>query len=218
MAILSRLAHCHPSHQQFRYGCGTLAILMTLLATDTLNAANGMVLPPANPVPTASPVTAKPATAAEYQLKAVFLFNFTKYVEWPAMAFTDTQSPFVIGVLGDDPFGAALDDAIRGEKMNGRALIVRRYNLNDEVKDCQILFISQSEDSRLEQIIAGLKGRNVLTVGDIDKFTDRGGMVGFATENSKIRLKINLEAVKAANLTISSSLLRAAEITGRARD
>jgi hypothetical protein len=195
-----------------------LALWAGLLAVSVGHAADAVAPAPASPALAANPMVAKPPAAAEYQLKAVFLFNFTKYVEWPASAFPDAQSPFVIGVLGDDPFGAALDDAVRGEKVNGRALIVHRYNSNDDVKDCQILFISQSESSRLEQIITGLKGRSLLTVGDMDKFTDRGGMIGLVTENNKIRLKINLEAAKAANLTISSSLLRAAEVTGRPKD
>ncbi len=125
---------------------------------------------------------------------------------------------FCYRILGDNPFGAVLDEAVRGEKVNGRTLVVRRFSTKEEVKDCQVLFVSQSEAAQLEQIVAGLKGRNVLTVGDMEKFTDRGGMIGLVTENNKIRMKINLDAVKAANLTISSNLLRAAEVTGHAKD
>jgi hypothetical protein len=195
-------ARCACRHR-FRWSRGWLVFALALLAVGAVQTAAS-----------AAPSAANPTIASEYQLKAVFLFNFTKYVEWPTAAFADTQAPMVIGVLGDDPFGTALDEVVRGEKVGGRALVVRRYTAKEEIKDCQILYISQSETSRMEQIVTSLKGRSVLTVGDFDKFTDRGGMIWLVTENNKIRLKINLEAAKAANLTISSSLLRAAEVTG----
>ena len=101
---------------------------------------------------------------------------------------------------------------MRGEKVNGRRLIVQRYRRMGDVKICHVLFISRSEADRLEQILGSLKGRNVLTVGDTDDFASRGGMIALATEKNKVRLRINLEAVKAANLTVSSKLLRVAEI------
>lgn len=201
METLDACANCRNRPARLRSSRGWAVLALAALAVRLAPAA----------APAAPP--ASPAIASEYQLKAVFLFNFTKYVEWPATAFADAQAPFVIGVLGDDPFGSALDDTVRGEKVNGRTLVVRRYSARDEIKNCQILFISQSEAARLEQIVAVLKGRNVLTVGDFDKFTDRGGMIGLVTEKNKVRLKINLEAAKAAGLTISSNLLRAAEIT-----
>lgn len=157
---------------------------------------------------------AQTATSPEYQVKAVFLFNFAQFVEWPAKAFPQAQSPLVIGILGDDPFGAYLDATVRGEKVNNRPLIVQRYRRVEEIKTCHVLFISESEANRLGQIFSRLQGRNILTVGDTAGFALDGGIIQFATEKNKIRLKINLEAAKAAGLTISSKLLRPAEIVG----
>jgi hypothetical protein len=155
---------------------------------------------------------AQTATSKEHQVKAIFLFNFTQFVEWPPAAGADAQKPFVIGVLGDDPFGAYLDDAVRGERVNGRPLAVERFRRLDEAKACQILFISRSETSKLVPNLEGLKGRGILTVSEITDFGRRGGMIEFVNEKGKIRLKINVEAAKAARLTISSKLLRPAEI------
>lgn len=147
----------------------------------------------------------------EYQLKAAFLYNFAQFVEWPPTAFAETNSPLVIGVLGIDPFGEVLDETVRGEVVQGRRFKVERYRRVDEALGCHILFISQSEDRRLEAIIAALRGRPILTVSDIDPFVPRGGMIRFLTEGNKIRLRINVTATREAKLTVSSKLLRAAK-------
>jgi hypothetical protein len=151
-------------------------------------------------------------TSTEYQIKAVFLFNFTQFVEWPANAFPEKQSPLVIGVLGQDPFGTYLDETVKGEKVNGHPLVVRRFNNTDEASLCHILFIHSDKTEHLDQVLKTLKGRSILTVGDATDFARNGGMVRFFKENNKIRIRINLEATKAADLTISSKLLRLAEI------
>jgi len=156
--------------------------------------------------------SAQGAASKEYQVKAIFLFNFAQFVEWPASAFADPQKPMVIGIFGDDPFGAYLDDAVRGEKVNGRPIAIKRYRRLDEVKTCHILCISRSEASRLKQNLDGLKRRDILIVSEINEFCRKGGMIEFVTEKGKIRLRINVEAAKAAHLTISSKLLRPAEI------
>lgn len=119
----------------------------------------------------------------------------------------------MIGILGDDPFGSYLDETVRGEKVNNRSLIIQRFRRGAEPRNCNILFISQSERDRATQIVSNLKGRNVLTVSDIEGFAELGGMIELFTEKSKVRMRINLEAVKAANLKISSKLLRVAEVT-----
>jgi hypothetical protein len=152
------------------------------------------------------------AVTPEYQLKAVFLFNFTQFVEWPSQAFADTNSPLVIGVLGNDPFGTYLDDTVRGETVNGRPLTVQRYNTLGDIKNCHVLFISRSEAAHLGQILSALKGKSILTVSDADNFNREGGIIRLATIANKIRLRIALEEAKAANLTISSKLLRPADI------
>jgi len=157
-------------------------------------------------------MAAPPTPPAEYQIKAVFLFNFAQFVEWPANAFHSAQAPLVIGVLGADPFDLQLDTAVSGEKIGERPLVVRRYRRVDEIAECHILFISGSETGQLDRIMARLKGRSLLTVGDTDDFNRVGGMVRFVTENNKIRLRINVESAKAAGLVISSKLLRPAMI------
>lgn len=150
--------------------------------------------------------------STEYQIKAVFLFNFTQFVEWPANAFPEEQTPLVIGVLGQNPFGDFLDETVKGEKVKGHPLIVQRFRSIEEAQQCHILFINSDTNEQVEQALKVLKGRSVLTVGDEAGFARSGGMVRFFTENKKIRIRINLEAAKAADLTISSKLLRLAEI------
>jgi YfiR/HmsC-like len=147
----------------------------------------------------------------EYQVKAVFLFNFAQFVDWPPRAFPDKLAPLIIGVLGDDPFSTYLDETVRGEKANGRSLMVQRYRRVTDIKTCHVLFISRSENDRLDQILSTLRGRSILTVGESEDFALRGGMIQFIKEKNKIRMRINLEAVRAANLKISSKLLRVAE-------
>jgi len=147
------------------------------------------------------------APASEYQVKAAFLFNFAKFVEWPTNVFSDANAPFVIGVLGQDPFGSQLDDTVRGERINGRPLIVQRYRNIAEIKNCQVLFISSSESNRLDQIVEHLKHRRILIVTDVDG-GNGGVIIRFVKEGNRIRFKIDAQAAKAANLTISSKLLR----------
>ena len=154
----------------------------------------------------------------EYQIKAVFLFNFAQFVEWPTNAFPEAQGPLVIGVLGENPFGTYLDEIVRGEEVNKRPLVIQHYRRAEEIKTCHILFISQSEMDRLDQILASLKGRSILTVGDAESFAKQGGMIRFITEKNKVRFGINVAAAKAAKLTISSKLLKPAEIVSSGKD
>ena len=154
----------------------------------------------------------------EYKVKALFLYNFSQFVEWPAETFPEAQSPLVIGVIGKNPFGAYLEELVRGESVNNHSLVVRLFERIEEIKTCHILFVSQSETNQLEQIFASVKTRMILTVGDVDGFAQRGGMIRFVTEKNKIRFRINLEAAKAVHLTISSKLLRPAEIIAPGKD
>ena len=152
----------------------------------------------------------------EYPLKAVFLLNFAHYTEWPTNAFPTPDLPFVIGVLGDDPFGKLLDDAVRDEMLNGRKIVVERYRRVEEIKTCHILYIGQSESRRIPKNLADLKGRPILTVSDNENSAYQDACVRFRMENNKIRLRMNTDALKAANLIMSSKLLRAAElVTGQ---
>ena len=148
----------------------------------------------------------------EYRVKATFLYQFTQFVDWPRGAFPSDQTPLVIGILGDDPFGTFLDETVRDEKANAHSVVIQRYRNIDEVKECQILFVSRLQAGRIREIGAALKGRYILTVGDADGFAERGGVIEFVTQENRIRLRINLGAAKAANLTISSKLLRPATV------
>jgi hypothetical protein len=152
------------------------------------------------------------AAPSEYQVKAVFLFNFSRFVEWPASAFASADAPFVVGVFGHDPFGADLDEVVKGETVGGRPLVVRRVNSAAEAAACQILFIDQSEDKRLNELLSALDHRSTLTVSDLPGAAKRGVMIRLVTEKGRIKLRINVESARAAELTISSNLLRSAEI------
>jgi hypothetical protein len=156
-----------------------------------------------------------PARAAPtaQQVEAVFLFYFSQFVHWPPRAFADEHAPIVIGVLGDDPFDGALDQAVAGERVNGRPIVVRRLETVDTAADCQVLYISSSNAGHLSQILDALKGRSVLTVSDLGHFTESGGMIAFVLIDDHVRLRINDAAARAAGLTLSSKLLRAAAPT-----
>ena len=162
----------------------------------------------------ASAAFAAPTPVSEYQLKAVFLFNFAQFVEWPAAALPHDSQPFVIGILGKDPFGSTLDDAVRAETVNQHPLAVEHYRSVAEIRNCQILFITASEVPHLDGILAALKDRSVLTVADALGPDQHGVMIELVRQDSRIRLRIDLQAAKAADLTISSKLLRPAEIVG----
>lgn len=169
----------------------------------------------------ALPSTALAAEARpepEYQLKAVFLFNFAQFVEWPARSFRSPEAPLVIGVSGTDPFGSYLDNLVTGEKVGTHPLVVRRYRRDEDPSDCHILFVCASESAILGPSLARLKGQTVLTVSDIESFSRQGGMVRFVTEGGKIRLRINVDAAKAVDLRISSKILRPATVVTREKD
>lgn len=156
---------------------------------------------------------AQPKATREYDLKAVFLFNFTQFVEWPAAAFTNDEMPFVIGILGDDPFGKNLDEIVASESVHGHKIVVQRLRNIDELKTCHLLFICQSETPRLEKIFKAIDNRKgLLTVGESDAFFARSGMIRLGIVQNKLRVKINLDTARAAQLTISSKLLRQADI------
>lgn len=159
-------------------------------------------------VAAASPLGGPPK---EFQVKAVFLYNFAQFVEWPASAFEGPESPLVIGVLGLDPFGSFLDETVQGERVNGRPLVVRRYRSVSEIDRCHILFISGSESADAAKVAATMKERGVLTVCDWEATNWEGSMVRFVMDRGRVRLRINLESAKEAGLNISSKLLRSAE-------
>lgn len=156
----------------------------------------------------AIPLAGQPSR--EYDLKAVFLYNFVTFVDWPKEALADRPA-FVIGVLGEDPFGRALDEVVAGEKFHHLPLQVRRCRTLEEARSCQILFISASEAARLSAILQDLRGRPVLTVADMPQFLPAGGIIAFSTE-ARIQLHVNAAAARRAGLVVSSKLLRVSKV------
>lgn len=157
-------------------------------------------------------VQAQTQTANEYEVKAAFLYNFAKFVEWPPEAFgTGAGAALIVGIIGDDPFGSAIDRTISGKTVNGRQLTIRRLKWGQNLKDCHVLFVSSSEQKRLPQILENLKGASVLTVSEMDQFSQQGGVIGFVMEDSKVRFEINTSASEQARLKISSKLLALAK-------
>ncbi|MCU0786062.1 MAG: YfiR family protein [Verrucomicrobia bacterium] len=150
---------------------------------------------------------AQEAPLSEYRLKAAFLFNFAKFVEWPPEAFVGPKSPMVIGVLGDNPFGTELEETVRNKVINERPVVVKVFQPPAAATNCHILFISTSEKKRLPEIFESLRRASVLTVGETDGFTETGGMINFVPEGNKMRFQINDEAARKAKLSISSKLL-----------
>lgn len=150
-------------------------------------------------------------SSREYDLKAVFLYNFATFVEWPERAFSGPEDPIVIGVLGEDPFGPALDEVVAGERVKGRPLVVLRCDTLAQAKACHILFISASERERLATVLRETAGRPILTVGDVPRFVDTGGLVGFSS-GPRLQLHINAAAARERGLVISSKLLRVAVV------
>ncbi len=155
---------------------------------------------------------AKAPPPGEYQLKAVFLYNFAKFVEWPAESFADAQSPIILGILGKDPFGATIDQIIKGKTVKDRELTIKRFETIEKLEACHILFISSSEEKRLAKILEILKDSSILTVGEMKQFARSGGMINFTVRESKIRFEINVDTAERAKLKISSKLLKLAKI------
>jgi hypothetical protein len=150
------------------------------------------------------------AHPSEYQLKTVFLFDFAQSVEWPASAFPNLASPFVIGVLGTDPFGPQLDALVRDKAIHRRPVVIERYHNIDELQRCNILFIGQTQPQELLRILEALRGRSILTVSDADEAEQSGVMIRLITQGNRIQLRINVAAAQAGKLVISSRLLRLA--------
>jgi hypothetical protein len=154
------------------------------------------------------------APFSEYQVKAVYLFNFGQFVEWPEDAFASPSSPFVICIVGKDPFDGMLENVVRGESLGAHPIEVQQHPSAGEAKHCNILFVGRAEAARLPETVAALRGRSVLTVTDVAGGEREGAMIVLVTENNRVRMRINPSAAKASRLTISSKLLRPAEIVG----
>jgi hypothetical protein len=146
----------------------------------------------------------------EYDVKAAYLYGFGRFVEWPAAAPPAAGKAFGVCVIGADPFGRRLDEAVAGAVMKDKPVVVHRITQLEQSGPCHTLFISASEGDRLGRILAGLGNRPVLTVSDVPQFAQRGGMIGFTLDGSRVRFTVNLAAAHEAGLQMNSELLRVA--------
>jgi hypothetical protein len=169
--------------------CGTVLVLVAMMLTTVVR---GQI-------------------ATEYQLKAAFLYNFTKFVEWPGDSFPSNDSPLRLCVLGNTPFSSELSQVTEGKVVGGHPVQVAVLDNWHHARDCQLVFISSSELMPLRDILHGLRGTSALTVGDSKSFAEEGGMIGLLIEGERMRFEVNLRAATAANLKISSKLLSLAK-------
>jgi hypothetical protein len=158
------------------------------------------------------PIQAAPPSPNEYAVKAVFVYNFSRFIDWPRQAFESAGEPFIIGIVGEDPFGPLLAEAIQGEFYRGRPIQIRHFRGPGDIGRCHLLFISQANAANLDAILASVAGRNVLTVGETEAFLDRGGMIALIAEQNRVRLRINPASLRTVNLSVSSKLLQVADI------
>jgi hypothetical protein len=146
------------------------------------------------------------AQSEEYRTKAEMLHKFALFVDWPAQAFAEKTSPFLVCLLGEDSFGELLHQQLGGLQVGDHPVEIRQVGSGEQARDCHLLFISRSEEERLAEILAQLRDGNVLTVSDIDGFCEQGGMIDFITGNGRMRFDLNATAAKEANLKIGSGL------------
>jgi hypothetical protein len=195
-----------------RIKTGNLTILALLLFT--------MVISPQ--------ARADSATSDEYRVKAAFLYNFIKFVDWPKKKVTDNNEPIIIGIIGKDPFGKTFKP-IANRQVKGKDVIIKRFkslkeleesrNKNkselhqqiEAIRKCHLLFICRSEKQKLKEILNIVKGHYVLTVGDTEGFLESGSVIEFVMTERKVRFEINMTAARRAKLKIRSQLLRLAE-------
>ncbi len=194
MALINAYSLIHPVRARpgrFRSGLA-LATAVVLLACVSISS---------------YPARAAEAEPLEYQVKAAFLLNFTKFVQWPASAFADEHSPLAICILGEDPFGNTLTEIVKGETVNGRDIVVQRMR-RPEPKSCQVLYVAKSEKDAA-RTLADL-GTGVLTVGEGEKFLRDGGIIAFVIQDRRVRFDIDQAAAAKARLTLSSRLMNVA--------
>jgi hypothetical protein len=190
-----------PSCQVLRTGEISSRLWVAALAALWMLAAPGM--------------QAQSSKVSDYEVKAAYLFNFGRFVEWPAAGETDKHSAFTFCILGPDPFGPNLDHLLAGETINGRSLIVKRISNAQDSAGCQVLFMSREEEGRVTKIIETLNQGAVLTVSDIPEFAKHGGMIQFVVEQNRVRFEVNLDATQRAGLILSSDLLKVATAVKR---
>ena len=147
----------------------------------------------------------------EYRVKAAFMYNFAKFVEWPDGTFANTHNSINLCVFGDDVFSGVLERVSVGKTAQGRKLVIKQLNVAEEIESCQILFIGAMRHNRVVEILNSLEGSSVLTVGEMDKFMEAGGIINLIIEEGRYGFEINLKAANNAGLKVSSKLLKLAK-------
>jgi YfiR/HmsC-like len=161
----------------------------------------------------ATPSTrAQTSASSEYLIKAGFIYNFAKLMEWPGPVFPQPNSPIVIAILGTDPFQGTLDTVLRGKQVNGRDFVVKHLKWGDDLRGCNIIFVSSSEKAHFDDLFRQIRGLPILTIGDTPGFAESGGIINFVLEDDKVRFEIDVDAARQANINISSRLLALAKI------
>lgn len=195
MAVVNRHSECIGRKPTHRFGaCICMLLSLWILVLGDIRAG------------------AESSAPSRQQVQAAFLFNFAKFVTWPDEAFKQSRDMLIIGVIGEDPFGAILEETVHDKTIQGRKLAVRRFTKIEDATNSHILFLGSSEESHLSSIMKALEKTNTLTVSDIDQFAELGGMVAFTLEDQRVRFNVNMEAVERADLKMGSQLLKLARI------
>lgn len=151
-------------------------------------------------------------TTGEYEVKAAFLYNFSKFIEWPADVFSTRSDSFTLCVYGENPLGETLKEIVKGQVLDGRSFAVKRVASVSAARSCQTVFVGATDEDRVPGLLAGLQGCRVLTVGEVPDFTRQGGVINFYVESNRVRFVINLAAADRAHLKVSSKLLSLATV------
>ena len=156
-----------------------------------------------------------PRASAQYsetEVKAAFILNFAQFSKWPPKAFADAGASLTIGVFGDDSLGGALDKVCRGQSIGGRKITIKRTRRLEDLKNCQLVFVAQSESGRIGEVLSGSQGAAILIVGESDRFARKGGAIGFVMDGDKVRFEINPGAAQRNGVEISSRLLKLGKV------
>jgi hypothetical protein len=149
-------------------------------------------------------------SAPETSIKAAVVGNFPKFVEWPPTAFASRTAPFVVAIIGDDALAGAIDAVFAGRRLADRPITVVRVSRLEDLSTCHLLYVAASEERRLDAVLKALQGRAILSVGDLSRFAQRGGMIGLVVDDDRVRFEINERAARASGLRLSANLLRLA--------
>ena len=160
----------------------------------------------------ATPVWAQTSTPVEYQVKAAFLFNFAKFVEWPPGAFLSETTPITLCVFGQDPFGGVLEEIARGEAIQNREVLIRQTNELPSLNACQLIFVGNKEHKRLSELLNTVRGVSTLVVGETEGDAEAGAVIQFFSEGGQLRFAVNVDAMQRAKVSFSSKLLALAKI------